>query len=205
LAAAILLRTVAQGVPVYWRTFVGELGPLVVKLPGVHVLWAVMLVAAIALDGPPARIARGGGWLGAAFALDDDVHDGVLAGTRSASDHPRRRPLLGACVPLLVFALPSWSRALPEPVRFAVLGVAASSLWLPSSGSPRSTMLRRALFNRRSAPGGGRRLRVLRGMHLAPRGTPSWSVQMTIRLCRPATARHARSRTRCITRFAAKA
>jgi uncharacterized membrane protein len=69
--AAILGRTIWHGMPVYWKTFVGELGPLIVKLPPVfYALWAVLLAAVVALDGPPLAIGRvQRGWLAAAFAL----------------------------------------------------------------------------------------------------------------------------------------
>lgn len=132
--AAILLRTLAQGMGVYWRTFVGELGPLIVKLPTVfYVLWAAGLIAAVALDGPPAPIAREGRiWLGAAFAISIVTMFAMAYLGWNAVGNPLIMGVQGRywapALPLLAFALPSWSRDIPESARLAVIGVAAASL-----------------------------------------------------------------------------
>jgi uncharacterized membrane protein len=132
--ATILADTLATGLPTYWTTFVGELGPLIVRLPtAVYALWAVLLAAAIALDGPPAPIAREGRlWLAAAFALSiaamfamaylgwNPVADPVIRGVQGRYWAP--------VVPLLAFALPAASGAPSERVRIALLGGAAASL-----------------------------------------------------------------------------
>jgi uncharacterized membrane protein len=133
--AGVLVRTLGQTAPVYFTTFVGELGPLIVKLPAIfYALWAVALVAVIALDGPPPRTLDRNGrlWLGAAFAASivtmfamaylgwNPVGERVIRGVQGRYWAP--------AVPMLVFALPSLRRTLPDPLRLALLGVAASSL-----------------------------------------------------------------------------
>lgn len=133
--AGILARTIALTMPVYWKTFVGELGPLLVKLPAfVHALWAIALVAVIVADGPslPALAREGRAWLAVAFAATiavvftmaylgwNPVGERVIRGVQGRYWAP--------AVPMLVFALPAWDRTLPERWRFALFGVAVISL-----------------------------------------------------------------------------
>ncbi len=132
--AAILLRTIARTLPSYWTTFVGELGPLIVKLPAaLYVAWLAALVAAIVADGPPLPLRRGArNWLALAFVASiatmftmaylgwNPVGDPLIRGVQGRYWAP--------AVPMLVFALPSLDRALPEGLRLALLGVAATSL-----------------------------------------------------------------------------
>ncbi len=133
--AGTLTRTIALTMPVYWTTFVGELGPLLVKLPAfVYALWAIALVAMITADGPlpPALAREGRAWLAVAFAATiavvftmaylgwNAVGERVIRGVQGRYWAP--------AVPMLVFALPAWERALPERWRPALFGVAAISL-----------------------------------------------------------------------------
>ena len=134
--AAILARTIAQGCVGYWRTFIGELGPLLVKLPGfVYLLWIPALAVALALDGPPASLSRAGrGWFagGAALAILsmfgmaylgwNPVGDPIIKGVQGRYWAP--------ALPLLAFALPAWPRSLPMPARQGLLLFAAASLAL---------------------------------------------------------------------------
>jgi len=131
--AGILARTLAQMAPAYWSSFVGELGPLIVKLPAIfYGLWALALVVAIAADGPPAAVDhKGRAWLGVVFALSiatmftmaylgwNPVGARVIRGVQGRYWAP--------AVPMLVFALPAWRRPLPAALRAALLGVAVSS------------------------------------------------------------------------------
>jgi uncharacterized membrane protein len=131
--AAILGRTLWHGMPIYWTTFVGELGPLIVKLPMVlYALWALLLVAVVALDGPPLAIDRAArGWLGAGFALSilamfamaylgwNPVGDPAIQGVQGRYWAP--------AVPMLVFALPAAQGSLPAAVRGAIPVVAGVS------------------------------------------------------------------------------
>jgi uncharacterized membrane protein len=132
---ATFARTLALTLPVYWKTFVGELGPLIVKLPGVvYALWAIVLVVMIAADGPslPALEREGRAWLAVTFAATiavmftmaylgwNPVGERVIRGVQGRYWAP--------AVPMLVFALPAWDRALPERWRAALFGVAAISL-----------------------------------------------------------------------------
>ena len=133
--AATFARTLVLTLPVYWKTFVGELGPLIVKLPGVvYALWAVLLVVVIAADGPsPSALGREGrAWLALTFATTiavmftmaylgwNPVGERVIRGVQGRYWAP--------ALPMLVFALPAWDRALPERWRTALFGVAAISL-----------------------------------------------------------------------------
>jgi uncharacterized membrane protein len=133
--AAILGRTLAQTATVYWTTFVGELGPLIVKLPAVfYWLWALALGAALVADGPPAPLARAGRlWLGAACAASialvfamaylgwNPVGEPVIRGVQGRYWAP--------ALPALVFALPARRAPLPESLRLALpLFAAASSM-----------------------------------------------------------------------------
>lgn len=138
--AAILARTLTQGCVGYWRTFVGELGPLLVKLPGfVYVLWIPALVLAVAADGPAPKLSRAGrGWLAAGAALSilamfgmaylgwNPVGDPVIKGVQGRYWAP--------ALPLLVFALPAWPRSLPVVARQGLLLFAAASLVLAIAG-----------------------------------------------------------------------
>jgi uncharacterized membrane protein len=131
--AAILARTLVHGLPVYWTTFVGELGPLIVKLPAVfYALWAALLVVVVALDGPPPLLdSRGRGWLAAAFALSivamfamaylgwNPVGDPVIKGVQGRYWAP--------AVPMLAFALPAVRAPLPDAARIAIVSLAAGS------------------------------------------------------------------------------
>ena len=133
--AGILARTIVLTMPVYWTTFVGELGPLLVKLPAfVYALWAIALVAMIAADGPspPALAREGRTWLAVAFAATIAV---VFTMAYLGWNPVGEREIRGVqgrywapAVPMLVFALPAWDRALPERWRSALFGVAAISL-----------------------------------------------------------------------------
>ena len=131
----IFARTLALTLPTYWKTFVGELGPLIVKLPVfVYALWAPALVVVIAADGPPPRaLAREGrAWLVVAFAATiavvftmaylgwNPVGERVIRGVQGRYWAP--------AVPMLVFALPAWHRALPERWRLALCGISVFSL-----------------------------------------------------------------------------
>lgn len=131
----IFARTLARTMPTYWETFVGELGPLIVKLPAfIYVLWAIALVAVIAVDGPspPALAREGRVWLALTFAATivvmftmaylgwNPVGERVIRGVQGRYWAP--------AVPLLVFALPAWDRELPDRWRVALFGVAAISL-----------------------------------------------------------------------------
>ena len=132
--AAILLRTVAQTLPTYWTTFVGELGPLIVKLPALlYAAWLAALVAAIAADGPPLPLARGArNWLALACSASivtmftmaylgwNPVGDPVIRGVQGRYWAP--------AVPALVFALPAWSKPIPDALRLALPVVAGASL-----------------------------------------------------------------------------
>jgi uncharacterized membrane protein len=133
--AGVLARTLTQGAPAYFTTFVGELGPLIVELPAIfYVLWAVALVAVVAADGPSSRALDRGRrlWLGAAFAASiatmftmaylgwNPVGERVIRGVQGRYWSP--------AVPMLVFALPAVQRSLPEWLRLALLGVAVASL-----------------------------------------------------------------------------
>jgi uncharacterized membrane protein len=132
--AGVLARTLAETGSVYWSSFVGTLGPLIVKLPAVfYVAWAIALVVAIAMDGPSAAVDRNGrGWLGVAFALSiatmftmaylgwNPVGAPVIRGVQGRYWAP--------AVPMLVFALPAWRSPLPVAVRATLLGVVAASL-----------------------------------------------------------------------------
>jgi len=131
--AAILGRTLWHGLPTYWTTFVGELGPLIVKLPAVfYALWAVLLAAVVALDAPPLAIDRAArGWLGAAFALSilamfamaylgwNPVGDPAIQGVQGRYWAP--------AVPMLVLASPAAGAALPRAVQWTLIGVAGAS------------------------------------------------------------------------------
>jgi uncharacterized membrane protein len=133
--AGILARTIALTMPVYWTTFVGELGPLLVKLPAsIYALWVIALVAVIAADGPspPALAREGRAWLALAFAATiavvftmaylgwNPVGERVIRGVQGRYWAP--------AVPMLVFALPAWDRALPERWRLALCGISVFSL-----------------------------------------------------------------------------
>ena len=132
--AGILARTIAQMAPVYWSSFVGELGPLIVKLPGIfYGAWALALGVVVMLDGPPAAVDRAGrGWLAVAFALSiatmftmaylgwNPVGEPVIRGVQGRYWAP--------AVPMLAFALPALRRPLPVALRAILLGVAAASL-----------------------------------------------------------------------------
>lgn len=138
--AAILARTVAQGLVGYWRTFVGELGPLLVELPAfVYLLWVPVLAGVVVADGPAPRLSRGGrGWLVAGATLSilamftmaylgwNPVGDPLIRGVQGRYWAP--------ALPLLAFALPAWPRALPLAARIAVLGFAGVSLALAIAG-----------------------------------------------------------------------
>ena len=132
--ASILARTLVQTASVYWTTFIGELGPLIVKLPApLYGAWALALAVAIAADGPAAPIdLRRRGWLGVVFALSivtvftmaylgwNPVGAGVIRGVQGRYWAP--------AVPMLAFALPARGAALPGWLRAILLIVAASSL-----------------------------------------------------------------------------
>jgi len=131
----IVARTLALTLPTYWMTFVGELGPLIVKLPAfVYAMWAIALVAVIGADGPslPALLREGRAWLTAAFALTIAVVFTMAYLGWNSVGEPVIRGVQGRywapAVPMLVFALPAWDRALPERLRSALFGVAAISL-----------------------------------------------------------------------------
>ncbi len=131
--AAILGRTIGHGMLVYWKTFVGELGPLIVKLPPVfYALWAVLLAAVVALDGPPLPIGRAArGWLGAAFALSIVAMFGMAYLGWNPVGAPTIAGVQGRywapALPMLAFAIPSARAPLPPLARSAIAIVAAAS------------------------------------------------------------------------------
>jgi uncharacterized membrane protein len=131
----IFASTLVLTLPVYWKTFVGELGPLIVKLPPfVYALWAIALTGVIIADGPspPALAREGRAWLAVAFAATivavftmaylgwNPVGERVIRGVQGRYWAP--------AVPMLVFALPASDHSLPERWRWPLLGVAAVSL-----------------------------------------------------------------------------
>jgi uncharacterized membrane protein len=132
--AAVLLRTLARTAGVYWTTFVGELGPLVVELPGAfYALWALALGVALVTDGPPAPLSRASRlWLGAASAASialvfamaylgwNPVAAPTIAGVQGRYWAP--------AIPMLVLALPARGAPLPEALRIALPLFAAASL-----------------------------------------------------------------------------
>lgn len=134
--AGILVRTLAQGLVGYWRTFVGELGPLLVRLPAfVYLLWIPALAGVVALDGPAPSLSRAGrGWFAAGAALSvlamfamaylgwNPVGDPVIQGVQGRYWAP--------ALPLLAFALPAWPRVLPIAARQGLLLFTAASLVL---------------------------------------------------------------------------
>jgi uncharacterized membrane protein len=132
--AGVLARTLAETGSVYWSSFVGTLGPLIVKLPAVfYVAWAFALVVAIAMDGPSAAVDRNGrGWLGVAFALSIATMFAMAYLGWNPVGAPVIRGVQGRywapAVPMLVFALPAWRSPLPVAVRATLLGVVAASL-----------------------------------------------------------------------------
>lgn len=138
--AAILARTLAQGCVGYWRTFVGELGPLLVKLPAfVYVLWLPALALTLAADGPSARLSRAGrGWFAAAATLSI----GAMFGMAYLGWNPVGAPIVqgvqgrywAPALPLLAFALPAWPRTLPTAARQALLLFCVASLALAIAG-----------------------------------------------------------------------
>jgi len=129
--AAVLWETLRGFGTSYWTSGIGELGPLIVKLPlVVYVAFTALLLATIALDGPPAPLsAAQRGWLAAGASLAvlavfvfaylgwNDVGAPFVAGVQGR--------YLTPALPLLVFALPAARDPLPERFRQAlVAGVA---------------------------------------------------------------------------------
>jgi uncharacterized membrane protein len=138
--AAILARTLAEGCVGYWRTFVGELGPLLVKLPAlVYVLWLPALALTLAADGPPARLSRAGR---GCFAAGAALSIGAMFGMAYLGWNPVGAPIIqgvqgrywAPALPLLAFALPAWPRTLPTAARQALLVFCVASLALAIAG-----------------------------------------------------------------------
>lgn len=129
----ILANTLLGSGASYWTTFVGELGPLIVKLPAVaYVAWAALLATVVALDGPPLRMRSGArAWIALAAVVSivavflfaylgwNPVGAPVVAGVQGRYWAP--------VVPLLVFAVPAMGSALPRNARVAVIaGIAVT-------------------------------------------------------------------------------
>jgi uncharacterized membrane protein len=130
----ILLRTLTQTSDVYWQSFVGQLGPQIVKLPAVfYWLWAAALAAALIADGPPAALARSGRlWLATAFAASIAMVFAIAYLGWNPVGAPAIQGVQGRywapALPALVFALPSLRTPLPAALRLALPLFAAASL-----------------------------------------------------------------------------
>lgn len=128
----ILAATLADSGASYWTTFVGQLGPMTVKLPGiVYAAWLALLAAVVALDGPPLKgVTRATRTWFALAALASIV---AMFGFAYLGWNPVGAPIIlgvqgrywAPVVPLLVFALPAMNAPMPRNARIAAFAAIA--------------------------------------------------------------------------------